>query len=254
LNKTLYIVLFHFLLPSSLMAAYGQNSAPDPESAAVFSGDLGVGVYHSPTVARSNSSSGHVIPYANFDYGSFFGRVDTFGYGITHLGYGNLELVTRVIDDGYTPAVSALGKRKTSVPLGLGTLQIMPYGAVILNAYHDVNQSGGNLVDLIFAERWESGRIALYPQAGAEYRSRNYLRYYYGISDLQASQGGLPSYAPGDATNLFAALFAEIQVSGNWYLNLNLRQTWMDKSITDSPLVERHVLRSGFAAISYRFE
>jgi len=236
------------------MAAYGQMADPAPESSAVFNGDLGIGVNHSPGVTRSTSASNHLIPYANFDYGRFFGRVDTFGYNVTPLGYGDLELVTRVIDDGYTPAFRGLDQRKSPIPLGLGTLQILPYGAVILNAYHDVNRSGGNLVDLIIAEQWESGRIALYPQAGAEYRSRNYVHYYYGLSELEASQSNLHSYAPGEATNLFAALFAECRISGQWYLNLNLRQTWVDKSISDSPLVDRHVSRSGFAAISYRFE
>ncbi len=220
-------------------------------------GDIGLGANTAPTIAHSLSSSTRAIPYANFDYGRIFARIDTFGVKLVPAGCGSLELVTRVIGDGYTPAPAgsvALDRRKSSVPVGLGTLQITPVGAVFLNAYRDVGKSGGNLVDLIYAAEFDVGSIALYPQAGAEYRSSAYVRYFYGVSPAEAGRSGIAAYQPRDAVNPFAGLFVEAKISGNWYLNANLRRTWLDSSVSASPLVGRRTSNSGLVALSYRFE
>jgi len=251
LKHPLSTLLAPLLLTSSLVAA--QEVTPDTKPD--MDGDIGIGVNHNAQIGHSNSSAANAIPYANFDYGNVFARVDTFGYRLNPVAYGNVEMVARYIGEGYTPLTPTgdLSARHTSVPVGLGTLQITPLGAVILNTYHDMNKSGGNLADMIFAEQWESAHVALYPQAGAEYRSRNYVRYFYGVSPEEASQFKLRGYAPDEATNLFAALFTEWKVSGNWYVNSNLRRTWLDTSVSDSPLVQRRVANSGFLALSYRF-
>lgn len=219
-------------------------------------GDLGFGSNHSPSPARSSTSENRLIPYINAEYGRFFGRIDTFGIDVVPVAYGNLELVTRSIDDGYTPATTYgnLERRRPSVPIGLGTLQTLPSGAVLFNVYHDVNQSKGNLADLLFAEELDTDYFSFYPQIGAEYRSGNYVDYYFGLSPEEAAQVKLHSYRPGSATNLFVDLFAEIKITGHWYVNANFRKTWFDQSITASPLVNRHFTSAGFIALSYRFE
>jgi len=251
LKTPLATLLLPLFLVSTLVAAQESTGGTTP----VLDGDMGIGVNHNAQIARSDSSSANAIPYANIDYGNVFTRVDTFGYKLKPLGYGNIELVARYIGEGYTPLTpwGDLSARQSSIPLGLGTLQITPVGAVMLNTYHDLNKSGGNLIDLIFAEQWESENIALYPQAGAEYRSRNYVRYFYGVTPQEAGQFKLNDYAPGEASNLFTALFAEWKISGHWYLDSNLRRTWLDASISDSPLVQRRAANSGFLALSYRF-
>jgi outer membrane protein len=96
--------------------------------------------------------------------------------------------------------------------------------------------------------------LALYPQAGLEYRSSSYVRYYDGVSAPEAQRIGLPVYAPGAASNLFAALFVEAKISGHWYFNMNVRRTWQDHSVGDSPLVRRRVVDTGLITFSYRFD
>ena len=250
-----------------LIALSGASHAQQPPDAAAMPsddplpmrliGDVGLGVDNAPPVARGQSHAVNAVPYANFDYGRVFARIDTFGLRTLPLGYGYLELVGKFNEDGYTPLRTALGgfdHRKTSVPLGLGTLQVTPVGAFFVNVFRDVDRSHGNLADLIYAAEIDTGPLAIYPQAGVERQSGAYTRYFYGISGDEARRTGVAAYQPRAATNPFAALFIEAHVSGNWYVNANLRRTWLGGTVSASPLVARHTVDTGLVAVSYRLK
>ncbi|GGC63575.1 MipA/OmpV family protein [Undibacterium terreum] len=249
------------LLAISSHAAEGDagnnaNNANAAASTSWLAGDIGVGFSAPAVVGNGKSHDKTAIPYANFDAGPVFARIDTFGVKTFPVAYGNLELAARYSDDGYTPLVAGkgrLGRRSDSLPLGLGTLQVTPVGAIFFNVYRDVNKSKGNLLNLMYAAEIDSGRFAFYPQLGLEYQSAAYTRYFYGTSAVEAAGTGVAAYAPRGATNPFAALFIEMNVGGNWYVNANLRRTWLDSEISRSPLVGRHSVDSGVLAVSYRF-
>ena len=237
------------------VAALAQDQPADPAAAgARVIGDIGLAANVAPSPAHARDGGTSAIPYANFDYGQLFARIDTFGAKLLPAGDGSVELVTRVLEDGYTPAQAGLAKRRSSVPAGLGTLQTTPLGAIFFNAYHDFNKSHGNLVDLIYAAEIDAGPLAFYPQVGAEYRSSAYTGYFYGVSSTRARQTGLPVYTPQAADDPFAALFIEAHLGGHWYADANLRRSHLAGTLARSPLVGRHTLDSGLLALSYRFE
>lgn len=252
MRKTNFFQLCLLLIltsPSLHAQQASSNAAP------AFHGDIGVGIHHAPNIVNSVSNSDQTIPYANFEYGDLFVRIDMIGLRTIPIGYGNIELVTRVLDDGYT-RVGANGeqeRRRSSVPLGLGTLQIMPFGAIMVNVYRDANQSHGTMADVLFAEEIDLGDFSIYPQIGAEYRSGDYVRYFYGVSRTAPTQSMAGDYIAMDATNPFIALFIEMKITGNWYLNTDIRKLWLDKSIYSSPIVKRHNITTGLVALSYRF-
>ncbi|HEY1147093.1 MAG TPA: MipA/OmpV family protein [Pseudoduganella sp.] len=219
-------------------------------------GDIGAGLNAAPSVARGQSGRATVIPYLNADFGAAFARIDTFGFRLAPAGYGSVELLTRVLEDGFTPrtASGALPHRKAPLPLGIGTLQMSPVGAFMANLYRDAGNSKGTLADFMYAAEIDVPAMALYPQVGLEYRSRDYVRYYDGVTAVDARQSGLPSYMPGAASNWFAALFVEARLSGHWYFNVNLRRTWLDRAVSNSPPAQRRVVNSGLMAVSYRFD
>jgi len=242
------------LLCLLLHASHAQE-APAAEPMRLV-GDVGLGADVAPPLAHAQAGNSGAIPYANFDYGPVFARIDSFGAKLLPLAYGSVELVTRVLEDGYTPA-SAQGwrdRRRASLPVGIGTLQTTPVGAVFANVYRDAGDSKGALADLIYAAEIDTGPLAIYPQAGVEWRSRAYVAYYYGVSPAEAGHAALAIYAPGHASDLFGALFMEAKISGNWYVDANMRRTWLDASIGRSPLVRRHAADTGLVALSYRFK
>lgn len=220
-------------------------------------GDLGLGAFATQSIVRGDDDTLLPLPYAYLDYGRFFARLDTLGFKTIGMGYGHLELVARVNFDGFdtdVPELQGLEKRSHSIPLGIGTFQKTPIGGVFLNAFHDVNDSGGNLIEAIYATKFMLGPVAFYPQAGVEYRDEKYVRYYYGVTPAESAASGYPQYEPGGAFNPLAALQVEIPVHGNVFLNLYWRHKWLDDSITDSPIVEKDAADTGFVALSYRFK
>jgi outer membrane protein len=238
--------LFALLLAAPLHAQQSGNPAPDASWR--LTGDIGLGVNAAPTPARAQSRQTGAIPYLNFDAGPLFARIDTFGVKLLPAGAGDIELLIRVLSDGYTPDSAGLKlggqRRRDSVPLGLGTLQVTTAGAFMFNVYRDAGKPKGTLADLMYAAEIDTGDLALYPQAGLEYRSSAYVRYF----------DGTPSYRPGAAGSPFAALFAEFHIGGSWYLDGNVRKSWLGKAVRNSPLVRRGTLDAGLLALGYRFK
>jgi outer membrane protein len=231
------------------------------EAAAEFpdrlDGDIGVSAASTRSVVRGTADSVSPLPYANFDYGRAFVRIDTLGVKTVSAGYGHVELIARVSQDGFkadTPALTGIADRRTPVPVGLGSLQVTPLGAVFINGFHDVNRSNGNLAELIYAAQLDLGSVTLYPEIGIEYLSRQYARYFYGISQAESKASAYAAYQPGSALNPLLGLLGEIKLTPTWYLNFYLRRRWLDQTISASPLVARAQQDSGLLALSYRFK
>lgn len=219
-------------------------------------GDIGLGGYYTRSIIRGNQNEFSALPYLDFEYGRLFARVDTLGVKTLKMGYGYLELVGRISQDGFStnaPNLAGITKRETSVPIGVGTLQVTPLGGVMINAFHDVNRSQGDLFEVIYGGQLDLPRVTLYPLIGGEYQSRKYVRYYYGISPLEAANSQYAAYQPAGAVNGLIGLIAEIRLTDEYYLNCNVRRKWLGNAIQLSPVVSQSYLDTGYISLSYRF-
>ena len=220
-------------------------------------GDVGLGSYYVRSIVRDKGNESSVLPYLDFEYGRFFARVDTLGIKTQKLGYGYLELVGRVSQDGVdtnVPGLQGLGKRETSIPLGIGTLQVTPAGGFWLNAFHDVNRSGGNLFEAIYGGEFKLAQATFYPLLGAEFQTAGYVRYYYGISAREAASSTYATYQPAGSFNDFIGLIADFRLSDEYHLNCYVRRKQLGASIRQSPIVTQKYQDTGYIALSYRFK
>ena len=222
-----------------------------------LTGDVGGAVYGSPSVIRSKGTGTSLLPYGFFDYGRVFARVDTLGVKTRPIGYGYLELVGRVSQDGWranTAALAGLADRKTPIPLGIGTFQQTPYGVFIVNAFVDANTSRGSLLEATYAAQFKLGSVSFYPQLGLERRSARYTNYLYGVTPAEAAASRYAAYTAGASTIPVLGLGVDIPLGAPWVISLQLRRKWLDSAVTNSPLVSRKTQDSGFLALSYRFQ
>lgn len=220
-------------------------------------GDIGPGVFYKSRIVPGNARQTSVLPYAYFDYDRAFIRLDTLGVKTRKLGYGYLEIVGRYSQDGFDAGAGSLAglqNRQASIPLGIGTMQVTPIGAFFIDAFHDVNKSGGNLFEVIYVGKLAAPWLTFYPLLGAEYRSKEYVRYYYGISPQEAANSQYAAYEPAGALIPLMGLMADARLTEEYHLNLYVRRRWLDSSIQDSPIVDRKFLDTGFIALSYRFK
>lgn len=222
-----------------------------------ISGDIGLGSYYTRSIIRGKSDQVSVLPYGYFDYGRMFMRIDTFGIKTMKLGYGYLEIAGRIRQDGFSADVTSLqglGNRQASFPLGLGTMQITPIGAFFINAFHDINKSRGDLFEMIYVGELAMPHVTFYPLAGAEYQSREFVRYYYGISAQEAAASPYAAYQPAGAFNPLLGLMIDAKLTEEYHLNFYLRRKWLSNAIQSSPIVDQSIMDNGFIALSYRFQ
>lgn len=220
-------------------------------------GDIGLGAYYTRSIIRSNDNGFNMLPYLDFEYGRLFARVDTLGIKTLKFGYGYLELVGKISQDGFntsTPVLRGLNNRDTSFPAGIGTLQVTPSGAFIFNAFHDVNRTGGNWLEFIYGGELTLPSVTLNPLIGVEYQSKEYVRYYYGISAQESANSQYAVYHPSGAFNDFAGLIFDFIITDEYHLNIYIRRKWLGNSIQLSPIVSRSYLDTGYFALSYRFK
>ena len=219
-------------------------------------GDIGLGAFYTGHTVRSKADQLSVLPYAYFSYDRVFIRLDTLGIKTWKLGYGYLEIVGRYSQDGFdadTSSLAGIRNRQTSIPLGIGTLQVTPIGAFFINAFHDVSKSGGNLFEAIYVGKLDASWLTFYPLAGAEYRSTEYVRYYYGVSSQEAASSPYSAYQPGGAVIPLMGLLVDARLTEEYHINFYLRRRWLSNSIQDSPIVDHKFLDTGYLALSYRF-
>lgn len=246
--------IFHFI---SLCAALLCTTANAEEFRSQIVGDIGLGGYYTGDIIHGDQDQTSVLPYVDFNYGRMFARIDTFGIKTLPLGYGHVELVGRFNQDGFdtnTPSLAGLTKRKNSLPIGIGTLQVTPIGGFMLNAFHDVNASRGTVFETIYGGRVELSSVKLYPLIGMEYRSQEYVRYYYGVSPQEAVNSSYAAYRPDGAMNGLIALIADITLTDDYHLHMYARRKWLGDTIRHSPIVDKAYLDTAYLALSYRFK
>ena len=251
--KTAIALTLSLLCVAPVMA---QQAAPATDSLALqdrIVGDLGAGVFHLERNVLGKSDQNKVLPYAYFDYGRFFARLDTFGVKTARIGAGYLEFAARASFDGFD-AERGLRRRSNPVPLGIGTYQETRYGAFFLNAFYDVNASHGALFEAIYAAQFAAGPFNLYPQLGVERRSASYNNYFVGVSAGEAAASGYRQYQAGASTNPILGLSADVALAENWRLNLTWRRKWLGNAVSDSPLVNHKIEDMALVAVSYHFK
>ena len=243
------IAFFGILLSAPVLA--------DESSHDRLQGDVGGFLSAAQSPIRGEPSHLLLLPYAYFDYGRVFARVDTFGFKTVRLAQGYLEVVGRVKFDGYltsgNPAMSGIGDRQDSAPIGLGTFQLTHLGGLFLYGFHDMNLSKGNLYEATWVTRFRMGRFTLYPQLTMERYTKNYTRYYYGVSADESVRSGYPAYAPKASTIVALRLLLEYPLGGGWISQLYVQRKRLGSAISDSPLVASKFVNNGYVTLAFRF-
>jgi outer membrane protein len=246
--------MFKFLCAAS--ACMGLQVSAQTPLQDRLTGDVGVAVYNTQHIVSSDSAQNFVLPYAYFDYGRFYTRVDTFGVKTARLGMGYLELAARISFEGFktnTPRLSGVQARANPLPVGIGTYQETPWGAFFLYGLYDTS-SGGFLQEATYAAEFKLGVVTVYPQLGVEHRSRKYVQHLYGVSAAESLSSVFGAYDARASTTPVLAMAFEWPLDEAWHLNVQLRRRWLDAAITESPLVSTKLQDSGFVALTRSFK
>lgn len=238
-------------------ASFAMDDIPDglPDH---LVGDIGAATYASSMHIGTEGAQLLALPYAFFDYKRFFARIDEVGIKTFKMGYGYFEFVGKINLENYkvkSPINSNSINRSNPIPLGVGTLQETPVGAIFANVFQDFGKSQGALYELqYFAEVKTYKNIVVYPQFGIERQSSQYANYYYGINAGESNLTGYGTYTASATNNLMAGMMIEIPVMEDWYINIYGKRKWMGGGINNSPVMARPFQDNIFMALAYRFK
>lgn len=240
-------------LAAMILSSAALSAESDPTMK--MDGDIGLAAYRTNSAVRGASDTS-VLPYAFFDYGRAFARVDTFGVKTVALGAGHLEVVGRVSLEGFNGSATGLRSiknRSTPIPIGIGSLQETPIGNFYAYGFHDF-ASGGYQAEVTHITEFKLGNVTLYPMLGVEFRSAAYIRHLYGLSSDEASANNVAAYTPGSSLSPNLGFMLEIPTGKDWYITTHWRRKWFDSAVTNSVLTDRKTQDNAFIALSYRFK
>ena len=123
-----------------------------------------------------------------------------------------------------------------------------------MNAFVDAGSSGGSLFEATYVTEVKLGSLSLYPQLGVERRSARYVNYFYGVTPAESSASSYAAYSSGASATPVLGLAADYSLTEDWVVNMQLRRRWLDSAVTNSPLIVRKTLDTGYIGLSYRFK
>jgi outer membrane protein len=232
---------------------YGTAMAATPS--AQLDGDIGSATYLTKGILQGQQTQHLLLPFAYFDYGRFYARVDTLGVKLLSLAYGQIEVAGRVSFEGFKSgdtSIRGISNRGNPVPIGIGSFQETPVGAFFLYAFHDF-ASSGSLFEATYMAELDAGSWSFYPQFGVARRSAQYINHLYGVSANEASSSGIAAYSPKSALDQIFGLAGEVKVHGPWKVNWQWQYRRLGEAIRNSPLVTAKSQEIGFIALTYHF-
>ena len=246
-NMLKKIVLGSFGLLISYIS-FAQSIPAAKEDSKKLVGDIGIAAFQNASITNSKEGGASILPYAYATYGDFFARIDTLGMKVFPMGNGNFEISTRISFEGYKQKNTSNPKTIANpTPFGISTAQITPYGAFFAHSFYDP-VSGGNLIDMSYAAQFKLGSFSVYPRLGVERRSAKYAQHLYGATT------GPNLYTADSSLGTNIGMTVDYPIDQSMSLKLNFRKNWMDRNITDSPIISSKSQLNGFIAVTHSFK
>lgn len=216
---------------------------------------LGVGVVASPApYAGVDEQPVTTVPFVNMEGERFYLRGVEAGYQLWAPDSITLSAIVQPRFQSFSAedsnALAGMADRRRTLEGGLRiNWRRGPFQAELRTLTDLLDRHQGHSVTTDAGMRLGGRRLSVTPSAGVTWRSRDFVRYYYGVRPGEA-RPTRPSYAGATALNPFIGANARIQLTGRWGLFTFLRHTWLDSAITDSPIVDTTTNMSGGFAVT----
>jgi len=253
-----------FVFIATALAALPPAHAEDPEFPGALPSNetashwgLGVGVGTKPALYQGVSSRAGITPMIKYDgeYLRFFGNA--LDLKLPSINQFQFALRAKyALDGGYKASDSSylqnMDERKNGLWLGgVATWKTEPLtlSAQWMKAPSD---SKGQEFGLNAQHAFRFGRFQLIPNIGILWHDKNYVDYYYGVQEKEAS-ATRPAYIGDAATDISAAVRVNYVLRENQLILLDVSDTYRGKSITNSPLVDKTTLPALRIGYLYQF-
>jgi len=166
-----------------------------------------------------------------------------------------LDLVMSYRFDRLQPEASeyleGMDARQQTMDIGFDTSLTGSWGEINFRAVTDLlDRHQGQELELTYLFPWQRGKWTVTPSVGVTWQSGNLTDYYYGVRPDEATPDR-PAYSPTSAYNWRAGLNVSYHWLENWYLFANGSYEGLDKTISDSPTVDKSGLLAAYTGITW---
>ncbi len=247
MNLTARVLAKLALLLSLPTAVFAQ--APSP-SASRWSIGAGVAAIDSPYAGEGTRL--RVLPLINYEGERLFLRGITGGLHLYRSQPFTLDAIVSArlsgfdIDDlGHSELrangldASLLSDRDDGLDAGLRATFGLPWGAISLEAVHDISDAGGGYeLSLDYRYTWQFKQTAVTANVGVSRMSSDLAGYYFGTLDEEVARG-VRAYSPGSAVIPEIGLtLAHAIGASKWRLFGSIDYQFLPSKIKNSPLLE----------------
>lgn len=157
-------------------------------------------------------------------------------------------------DEDDSPALAGMGNRQDTFTGGLALQAFLPGGVDVSAVYEQdlLDRYNGGGAQLGVEKSFQSGLYTLTPQVGLNWMSAELANYEFGVPSDKV-QDGRPVYQTGDAVSVEYGLGLFIELRGAWRIILRGNAAHLPSNITESPIVDKSQVFSGFAAVNRLF-
>ncbi|MDP3517901.1 MAG: MipA/OmpV family protein [Pseudohongiella sp.] len=157
------------------------------------------------------------------------------------------ELVFKDLD-------TSLPKRKFAINSGIEMLYISAWGDLQAQILTDVSGTHhGQSAWFAYSYPWITETSEFSLTLGAEWKSRDLVDYYYGVSRSEVIDGR-PAYAGKAGINGVIRVSASRVLSEHWRLVGILERESLSSAIRNSPIIERGSVNTAFLGLYYQFK
>jgi len=159
------------------------------------------------------------------------------------------------IGDGYRGKDAAIlnGMQTRKSAFWFGPAVSWETSVGVVSASFLTSGNKGQQASIDFSKRFEMGRFGISPYIVADWMSREYVGYYYGVRSSEA-RVGRPAYDGKSAYKLSFGTRADYQLTQNQTLGLQVGLSYSSRGITNSPLVGRKMSPEVGLVYIYRFK
>jgi outer membrane protein len=160
---------------------------------------------------------------------------------------------------GYTPSDSSylegMNERETTFEGGLA------FSASYKGTYIEVmlltdilDRHNSWILKSEIGDEYKFFALTFYPSLIMIYQSKEFINYYYGVTQEEASRTSFSYYRPGDGIELGLQTYIKYPITDSISILANIRADMIPKSAQNSPIVEDNVIYSGLFSLIYTFE
>jgi len=218
---------------------------------------LGAGVRMGTIPYVGELQGSDLVPLYLYEGRYFFAHGTEAGLHLVHNKLIEFDWLARYrfqhLDPDENPALAGLDKRSQSVDSGLSLTVNGSWGSLEATWVGDtLNRYNGQEVDLAYRYSLDSGRWNVTPWIDIFWQDDNLTDYYYGVSASEVAIGR-PEYHPSEAVNRGVGINTSYRVSRNWLAFANLGVFKVDKTIFESPIVDKDKISIAYVGAAYMF-